>query len=60
MDRYISRPLEVVRSIKNVVTAASQLSQDKALSREKDILCGMWHGPAHKAAIIAFAKASKK
>ncbi|XP_038057723.1 ethylmalonyl-CoA decarboxylase-like isoform X2 [Patiria miniata] len=51
LDRYTGQSVEVVRSIKNVVTAASQLSLDKALSKEKDIFGGLWKGPANKAAI---------
>ncbi len=51
LDKYISEPVAVVQSIKTVVTAASQLPQDQALSKEKDVFGGLWQGPANKAAL---------
>ncbi|XP_022092257.1 ethylmalonyl-CoA decarboxylase-like [Acanthaster planci] len=61
LDKYTSQPVEVVRAMKNVVTAASQLPPDKALSKEKDIFGGLWKGPANKEALArALSKKRRK
>ncbi|XP_078590102.1 ethylmalonyl-CoA decarboxylase-like [Branchiostoma floridae x Branchiostoma japonicum] len=59
LQKYTKGKTEVVRAVKNVVVAGSELPVEEALEREAEQFVDVWGGPAHEEAILKSMKNKK-
>ncbi|XP_066274347.1 ethylmalonyl-CoA decarboxylase-like [Branchiostoma lanceolatum] len=59
LQRYTRGRTEVVRAVKNVVVAGTELPVEEALAKEAEQFVNVWGGPAHVEAILKSMKHKK-